>query len=958
MRNRIVVLRQINLLIILILSIGSLSAQCLTEYNKIIPDTHVSINNGFGHSIARYGDYLAVADPWHDTLAMNGGAVFIYELEVNQWKPIATLLPSNPEYFALFGFTLTLTENYLFVGTRNSPDVYVYAKGSEWKNKTEDQKITSPNGSDSFGRTIKVRSDEEKLLISEANTGGGTVYCYDKPISGWTEPPVLSQQIEPPIDDLGQFQRFGASIDFENDLLVIGAPGYNFSVGRVYVYQDQSGGNWSDFQLQAKLDSSYPQGYSPEFGEFLQIIQGNIMVQAQSLSQHAIFHFKPQANWVDAKADTVYYLTDSLGRERTTPLISYDSSLLVFSTSANDSIKAHTFQLSSDNVLTKAADTTLYPKSRFNYFPSGIHIDTSGNLSLGFHHDPINTTDNGVFWTMPKENSGWDFSERIEQHYTYYTASEDYFGAEMLKVDDHLFVGSPNDRRTGKGYGSVQIYQKSAEKWQKVHEILADSITRKFGSSLQFQNDSLYVGSDSSIYIFQKGSSWSDWMLVEKIIPPDSLFDRTWGFGTHISFSESVLVTTATIDNAYSRGIRNTLFIYEKGPAGWEYKQHIILREPKNIQDILASPIDVLGETILMTDFEAYIVEKDDAGTWSISAKLSNIDRNYLNRFAHSVILTDSLAYVGAMFADRGVRNSGAVYIFEREGEKWVDNFEPMVIEPSEKLENMYFGADIQLFEDKLAVGAHRSQYFFGLQGYTGDQASESLGSVFIFEAIDDGWSQYRELGQVYGDTSQVDNMYGINLVFDQDGLLIGAPYDSDITGSKSGAIYHTPIAAFPRITVDSANAAYCALDTLIQLEAAVPGGTWSGPGIVDAAIGTFNPSIADVGIHDLTYTVPCAYRQQLTLEVTPTFFAEYQQGTVHQLCEEGTVTLLVSATDSVAYQWSYLPEGEDEVQVLEDSIAQIEVSRAGKYSVVVSNSCLQQQLDTIYVSIADPPIL
>lgn len=322
------------------------------------------------------------------------------------------------------------------------------------------------------------------------------------------------------------------------------------------------------------------------------------------------------------------------------------------------------------------------------------------------------------------------------------------------------------------------------------------------------------------------------------------------------------------------------------------------------------------------------------------------------------MILTDSLAYVGAMFADRGVRNSGAVYIFEREGEKWVDNFEPMVIEPSEKLENMYFGADIQLFEDKLAVGAHRSQYFFGLQGYTGDQASESLGSVFIFEAIDDGWSQYRELGQVYGDTSQVDNMYGINLVFDQDGLLIGAPYDSDITGSKSGAIYHTPIAAFPRITVDSANAAYCALDTLIQLEAAVPGGTWSGPGIVDAAIGTFNPSIADVGIHDLTYTVPCAYRQQLTLEVTPTFFAEYQQGTVHQLCEEGTVTLLVSATDSVAYQWSYLPEGEDEVQVLEDSIAQIEVSRAGKYSVVVSNSCLQQQLDTIYVSIADPPIL
>ena len=935
----------------------TLSAQCLTEFNKIIPDTHVSLSNGFGHAVARYGDYLAVADPWHDTLAMNGGVVLIYELEVDQWKPVATILPSNPEYFALFGFTLRLTENYLFVGTRNNPDVYIYSKSTGWQDKTEDQKITSPTGSDSFGRIIKVRSDEEKLLISEANTEEGVVYCYTKPVSGWTKENAPSQKIEPPSDGVGQSQRFGASLEFENDLLVVGAPGYNSSVGRVYVYQDQSGGNWNDFQLQGELDSSYPQGYSPEFGEYLQLMHGNIFVQAQSLSQHAIFQFKPQANWANAQADTVYYLTDSLGRERTTPLVTYDSSLLVLSTSDDDSIIAHTFQLSSDNVLTKAADTTLYPKSRSGYFPSGLHSDTNGNLSLGFKHDPINTTDNGVFWTVPNENNSWDFSKRIEKHYVYHTASEDYFGAEILRVNDHLLVGSPNDRRVGKGYGSVQIYQKSAERWQKVCEIVADSITRKFGSSIQFQNDHLYVGSDSSIHIFQKGASWSDWTLIERIVPPGSLFNQTFGFGANISMSESVMATMAVVNNAYS-SLKNTLFIYEKGPSGWEYAQHIILRETKKVHDILASPIDVFEETILMTDYEAYVVEKDDTGTWAISAKLSDNNRNYLNRFAHSVILTDSLAYVGAMFANQGIRNSGAVYIFERNGEKWVDNFEPTIIEPSEKSENMYFGAAIQLFENKLAVGAHRSMYFFGLQGYTGDEASQSPGSVYIYEALNADWSQYHEWGQVYGDTSQVDNMYGINLVFDQEGLLVGAPYDSDVTGSKSGAIYHTPTNAFPSITVDSMSAAYCALDTLIQLEAAVPDGTWSGPGIVDAELGTFNPFVADVGVHELAYTVPCSYRNHLTVTVTPAFSAEYQQETVYQLCEEGTVLLSVASTDSVSYQWLYLPNGETEAQVLKDSVAQVKVSSAGRYWVQVGNSCLQQQLDTIHISIADPPIL
>lgn len=186
-QNEYKVKRLISLLFFAIVFANKPIAQCLTEYNKIIPDTHISQNNGFGHATARYGDYLAVADPWNDTLAMNGGVVFIYELVMDEGKPIAMLLPSNPEYFALFGFALTLTENYLFVGTRNSPDVYVYSKDTQWQSKTEDQKISSPTESDSFGRVIKVRSDEEKLLISEEYTGDGVVYCYTKPTLGWTE---------------------------------------------------------------------------------------------------------------------------------------------------------------------------------------------------------------------------------------------------------------------------------------------------------------------------------------------------------------------------------------------------------------------------------------------------------------------------------------------------------------------------------------------------------------------------------------------------------------------------------------------------------------------------------------------------------------------------------------------------------------------------------------------------
>ncbi len=46
-----------------------------------------------------------------------------------------------------------------------------------------------------------------------------------------------------------------------------------------------------------------------------------------------------------------------------------------------------------------------------------------------------------------------------------------------------------------------------------------------------------------------------------------------------------------------------------------------------------------------------------------------------------------------------------------------------------------------------------------------------------------------------------------------------------------------------------------CSDDAEISLVAVDTGGTWSGTGITDASLGTFNPSVAGVGTHTITYT-------------------------------------------------------------------------------------------------------
>lgn len=48
----------------------------------------------------------------------------------------------------------------------------------------------------------------------------------------------------------------------------------------------------------------------------------------------------------------------------------------------------------------------------------------------------------------------------------------------------------------------------------------------------------------------------------------------------------------------------------------------------------------------------------------------------------------------------------------------------------------------------------------------------------------------------------------------------------------------------------------FCNTDAAVNLVAATPGGTWSGTGITDAVLGTFDPAVANVGANSITYEI------------------------------------------------------------------------------------------------------
>ena len=106
------------------------------------------------------------------------------------------------------------------------------------------------------------------------------------------------------------------------------------------------------------------------------------------------------------------------------------------------------------------------------------------------------------------------------------------------------------------------------------------------------------------------------------------------------------------------------------------------------------------------------------------------------------------------------------------------------------------------------------------------------------------------------------------------------------------------------------------ATDQSLDLVAAVSGGDgagaliWSGPGITDAALGTFDPAVAGVGAHTITATYvegPCSGSNTLEIHVFATPTGDFTIGPpVLCINDEATITYNGTATPGATYTWNF----------------------------------------------------
>ncbi|MCH8963267.1 MAG: FG-GAP repeat protein, partial [Bacteroidetes bacterium] len=214
------------------------------------------------------------------------------------------------------------------------------------------------------------------------------------------------------------------------------------------------------------------------------------------------------------------------------------------------------------------------------------------------------------------------------------------------------------------------------------------SIGDEFGNVVAFDGDYLIVGArlddpagnqSGSAYLFVL--SEGVWTEQAKLIPDDAeVRDR---FATSVALSGAYAAVGATGDDDGGDGA-GAVYVFVRQGQTWTQQAKLIASDAGE-DDSFGRAVALDGDYLLVSapgnDEQgertgAAYVFKRDGETWTQQAKLTASDAGVGDGLGSAVALEGALAAIGASGDDFP---TGSVYLFERDGETWIerDNVSP-----------------------------------------------------------------------------------------------------------------------------------------------------------------------------------------------------------------------------------------------------------------------------------------
>lgn len=313
-------------------------------------------------------------------------------------------------------------------------------------------------------------------------------------------------------------------------------------------------------------------------------------------------------------------------------------------------------------------------------------------------------------------------------------------------------------------------------------------LSASFGGAMAMDGDTMVIGADSEFssrgaaHVFvRSGDSWLQQALLRASNPEFS--DR---FGTSVAISGDTIVIGAPDEDSNATGVNGNQNDNSVTNAGAVY---VFVRTGTNWTQ------------------QAYLKAADAVGKCDTRFCTGCICVNG-DRFGASVAVSGDTVVVGGPFddsnatgvngnaTDNSVTNSGAAYVFVRNGTTWTQQ---AYLKASNTDGFDTFGNSVAVSGNTVVVGAlNESSNATGVNGAQSNNSAESAGAAYVFVRSGTTWTQ-----QAYLKASNTagDDLFGFGVAAAGDALVIGAPAeDSNATGingdqtnndgTNSGAAY------------------------------------------------------------------------------------------------------------------------------------------------------------------------
>jgi hypothetical protein len=376
----------------------------------------------------------------------------------------------------------------------------------------------------------------------------------------------------------------------------------------------------------------------------------------------------------------------------------------------------------------------------------------------------------------------------------------------------------------------------------------SNQITITNGTSASADNSAVDSGA-AYVYI-RSGSTWSQQAYLKA--PNAEAGDQ---FGYCVAISGDTIAVGAMLEDSSQTTITNgstasadnsavdsgAVYVYARAGSTWS-QQAYIKASNAGPSDQFSKCLSLNGDTLAVgaryedndqttitnwptithdfpysSDSGAVYVYKRTGTSWAQQAYIKPSNNTAGDSFGYSMSLSgDSLA-VGSFLedsnqttitngttasADNSLVDSGAVYLYTRSGNNWSQQ---AYLKAPNVGGHDWFGYDISLNQDTLAVGAHREasnqSTITNGPGGSGDNSLPDAGAVYLFKRSASTWAQ-----EAYIKSSNVDDNdnFGFSVSLKDGTLAVGAPKEdadqttitngptasSDNSSINSGAVY------------------------------------------------------------------------------------------------------------------------------------------------------------------------